>query len=131
MSSQFMMPNISGSKGIDFSKVNMKNMVLVGTNPNPTNDNTGAVTLDTGSTLYVVYYVTMKPYYSVPNTSVVGNYITRYATRCGVTANDRSIWRSVSFNGSKITIGTPFAGETTHWESTILYQIFGIIGTEL
>lgn len=131
MSSQFMMPNLSASKGIDFSKVDFNNMVLVGTNPNPTYNNTGAVTLDTGSTLYVVYYVTMKPYFSVPNTSVVGNYITRYATNCAVTANNRSIWRSASFDGSKITIGVPFAGETTHWESTILYQIFGIVGTEL
>lgn len=130
MSSQLMIPNFtSGSKGIDFSKVNFSNRKLLVTNPNHNSDNVGSVTLNTGSTLYLYYYITMKPYYS--DWGLVGNTVARNCTNCSVTANNRSIWRSVSFNGSNVTIGTPFAGETTHWESTILYQIFGIVGTEL
>jgi len=37
----------------------------------------------------------------------------------------------VTFDGANITIGTPFSGDTSHWESTIPYQIFGIKGTEI
>ncbi len=129
MSSQFMMPSLSGSKGIDFSKVDFNNRKLLVTNPNHTSDNVGSVTLNTGSILYMAYYITVKPWYS--DMGLVGNYVMRYASHNCVTANNRSIYRMASISGSNITIGTPFSGETTHWESTIVYQIFGIVGTEL
>lgn len=104
--------------------------VLLWTNSNHTNNNTGSVTADTGAQLYAAYCITVKAYSSVSPQYVMENIVVRGA-RCCVTANDRSINRMVTFDGANITIGTPFSGDTTHWESTIVYQIYGIKGTEI
>ena len=103
--------------------------VLLWTNPNHTSEY-GSGTADTGTQLYAAYCITVKAYTSVSPQYVMENIVARGA-RCCVTANDRSINRMVTFDGAKITIGTPFSGDTSHWESTIPYQIFGIKGTEL
>lgn len=76
------------------------------------------------------YCIAVKAYTSVSPQYVMENIVVRDA-RCCVTANDRSINRMVTFDGANITIGTPFSGDTSHWESTIPYQIFGIKGTEI
>lgn len=103
--------------------------VLLWTNGNHTNNNTGSVTADTGSQFYAAYYIFVKRYSSTMDGS--GFIVIRGATHNAVGGIDRSIWRGVTIDGSNVTIGTPYAGETAHWESTIVYQIFGIKGTEI
>lgn len=105
--------------------------VLLWTNSNHTNNNTGSVTADTGSQLYAAYCITVKGYSSLSPQYVAAFIAIRGASHNAVGGIDRSIWRGVKIDGSNITIGTPYAGETTHWESTIVYQIYGIKGTEL
>lgn len=60
-----------------------------------------------------------------------GFIVVREASRNTVGGIDRNIYRMVSISGSQITVGEPYAGDTSHWESTIVYQIYGINGTEL
>ena len=103
--------------------------VLLWTNNNHTSE-WGSGTADTGTQLYAAYCIAVKAYTSVSPQYVMKNIVVRDA-RCCVTANDRSINRMVTFDGANITIGTPFSGDTSHWESTIPYQIFGIKGTEI
>lgn len=112
-----------------FENITTAEKVLLWTNTNDTAE-FGSGTADTGTQLYAIYCITVKAYTSVSSQYVMENIVARGA-RCCVTANDRSINRMVTFDGAKITIGTPFSGDTTHWESTIPYQIFGIKGTEL
>ena len=103
--------------------------VLLWTNNNHTSE-WGSGTADTGTQLYAAYCIAVKAYTSVSPQYVMKNIVVRDA-RCCVTANNRSINRMVTFDGANITIGTPFSGDTSHWESTIPYQIFGIKGTEI
>lgn len=103
--------------------------VLLWTNASHTSEY-GSGTADTGTQLYAAYCITVKAYTSASLQSVMENIVVRGA-RCCVTAGNRSINRMVTFDGANITIGLPFSGDTTHWESTIPYQIFGIKGTEI
>ena len=114
-----------------FENLSSCEKVLLWTNDNHTNNNTGSVTANTGSQLYAAYCITVKAYSSVSPQYVAEFIVIRGATCNAVGGIDRSIWRGVTIDGSNITVGTPFAGETSHWESTIVYQIFGIKGTEL
>ena len=112
-----------------FNNLSSASRILLWTNSNHTNNNTGSVTANTGSQLYAAYYIYVKRYSSTTDGS--GFIVVRGASRNTVGGIDRNIYRMVSISGSRITVGTPYAGETSHWESTIVYQIYGIKGTEL
>ena len=112
-----------------FNNLSGASRILLWTNSNHTASSTGSVTANTGSQLYAAYYIYVKRYYSTMDGS--GFIVVRGASRNTVGGIDRNIYRMVWFNGSQITIGEPYAGDTSHWESTIVYQIYGIKGTEL
>lgn len=125
-------PRIPGGDGKfkkTFENLADAEKVLLWTNASHTSE-WGNRTVDTGTQLYAAYCIVVKAYASAAMQYVTENIVVRGA-RCCVTANDRSINRMVTFDGANITIGTPFSGDTSHWESTIPYQIFGIKGTEL
>lgn len=112
-----------------FNNLSGASKVLLWTNRNHTNSSTGSVTANTGSRLYAAYYIFVKAYSSTMSGS--GFIVIRGASRNTVGGIDRNIYRMVSISGANITVGEPYAGETSHWESTIVYQIYGIKGTEL
>ena len=125
-------PRIPGGDGKfkkTFENLADAEKVLLWTNSNHTNNNTGSVTANTGTTLYAAYSIYVKSYSSTMD----GQWfiVVRGASRNTVGGIDRDIYRMVSISGSSITVGTPYAGETSHWESTIVYKIYGIKGTEL
>ena len=114
-----------------FLNLDSADKVLIWTNSNHTNNNTGALTIDLTDYKYAVYAVFCKLYSSSAVDNGQLNFVSPEITNNYVTDSRVStIVRSVTFADNSMTISGPL-NQPSKWDNVIPYQVFGVKGTEL
>ena len=131
MSTYLMGPGGGGKFKKTFLNLDSADKVLIWTNSNHTNNNTGALTIDLTDYKYAVYAVFCKLYSSSAVDNGQLNFVSPEITNNYVTdSRVNTIVRLVKFADNSMTINGPL-NQPSKWDNVIPYQVFGVKGTEL